>query len=168
MVVDGVRAPCPLASLLASVCLFAFVCLARLFGAAPARAAPWFDAEQDALEDQFADGDLDEEDHAALRLDRRPGSSDLHGASWVSVVGFERQLLSGKNDVGGIVVVGLALDRIAAGDVHRIGDPPPPPAAPDPPPGVAGAGRAATGAQVRRRRVAHAPASAPTTRASTR
>ncbi len=115
------------------VCLFAFVCLARLFGAAPARAAPWFDAGQDALEDQFADGDLDEEDHAALRLDRRPGSSDLHAASWVSVVAFERQLLSGKNDVGGIVVVGLALDRIEAGDVHRIGDPPPPPAAPDPP-----------------------------------
>jgi hypothetical protein len=108
--------------------VFVLVCLAGLLGASPARAAPWFDAGQDSLEDRFADGDLDEEDHAALRLDRRPGSSDLHGASWVSVVGFERQLLSGRNDVGGMVVVGMALDRIAAGSVHRIGDPPMPPA----------------------------------------
>jgi hypothetical protein len=108
--------------------LVVFLCLLR---APPARAEPWFDAGQDALEDRFADGDFDEEDHAAFRLDRRrasPASSDLHGASWVSVLGFERQLLSGRNDVGGMVVVGLALDRIAAGSVHRIGDPPVPPA----------------------------------------
>jgi hypothetical protein len=109
------------------------LCLAFLFGSSQARAAPWFDAGQNALEDQFADGDLDEEDHAALRLDRRPGSSDLHGATWVSLVGFERQLLSGRNDVGGIVVVGMALDRIDAGSVHRIGDPPSPPSALEPP-----------------------------------
>ena len=37
----------------------------------------------------------------------------------MSLVGFERQLLSGRRDVGGMVVVGLALDRIAAGSVHR-------------------------------------------------
>ncbi len=102
--------------------LVTFVCC--LLRAGPARAEPWFDAGQDALEDRYADGDFDEEDHAVFRLDRRPGSSDLHGASWVSVLGFERQLLSGRNDVGGMVVVGLALDRIAAGSVHRIGDPP--------------------------------------------
>src|SRR5580704_9208836 len=114
------------------------VFLSFLLCSSPARAAPWFDAGQDALEDQFADGDLDEEDHAALRLDRRPGSSDLHGASWVSVVGFERQLLSGRTDVGGIVVVGVAFDRIAAGSVHRIGDPPSPSPAPAPPPEASG------------------------------
>jgi hypothetical protein len=112
------------------VVLALVACLAR---AAPARASPGLDAGEDALEDRLADGDLDEEDHAALRLDRRPASSDLHGASWVSLVAFERQLLSGRNDVGGIVVVGLALDRIAAGSVHTIGDPPTGPAAPDPP-----------------------------------
>jgi hypothetical protein len=111
------------------VALVLVACLAR---ATPARASPFYTGE-DALEDPLADGDLDAEDHAALRLDRRPGSSDLHGASWVSLVGFERQLLSGRNDVGGIVVVGLALDRIDAGRVHRIGDPPTGPAAPDPP-----------------------------------
>lgn len=112
--------------------LVAFVLVACLARAAPARASPGFYAGEDALEDPLADGDLDAEDHAALRLDRRSGSSDLHGTSWVSLVGFERQLLSGRNDVGGIVVVGLALDRIDAGGVHRIGDPPTGPAAPDP------------------------------------
>ena len=113
--------------------LVALVLLACLARATPARASPGFYTGEDALEDPLADGDLDAEDHAALRLDRRPGSSDLHGASWVSLVGFERQLLSGRNDVGGIVVVGLALDRIDAGRIHRIGDPPTGPAAPDPP-----------------------------------
>jgi len=117
--------------------LGALVSLACLLRAAPARAAPGFDQgfdpSQDALEDQLADGDLDEEDHAALRLDRHPGTSDVHGASWVSLLGFERQLLSGRSDVGGVLVVGLALDRIAAGDVHRIGDPPSPRAASDAP-----------------------------------
>jgi hypothetical protein len=111
--------------------LVGLVLLPCLVRATPARASPAFDAGEDALEDRLADGDLDEEDHAALRLDRRPGSSDLHGASWVSLVGFERQLLSGRNDVGGIVVVGLALDRIATGDVHRIADPPTPQVAPE-------------------------------------
>lgn len=112
--------------------LFTLFFLARVLLATPARAAPWVDTGEDALEDLLVDGDLDAEDHAALRLDRRPGSSDFHGASWVSVVGFERQLLSGRNDVGGIVVVGLALDRIDVGTVHRIGDPPSPPATSDP------------------------------------
>jgi hypothetical protein len=104
--------------------------------AAPARAAPWFDAGQGAFEDRFADGDLDQEDVATLRPDgagrgaagreARGGSSNARGESWVSVVGFERALLSGKNDVGAILVVGLALDRIAAGPAHRLADPPVP------------------------------------------
>jgi hypothetical protein len=107
--------------------------IACVLRAAPARAAPKPDAGEDAIEDLLADGDLDAEDHAALRLDRRSGSSDVHDASWVSLVGFERQLLSGRSDVGGIVVVGLAFDRIDAGTVHRIGDPKAPPAVPDSP-----------------------------------
>jgi hypothetical protein len=132
------RPPVCRPNLEASVALVLLACLLR---AAPARAAPWIDDGEDALEDRLADGDLDVEDRAALRLDRsgaephrreEAGSSALHGASWVSLVGFERQLLRGRNDVGGMVVVGLALDRIEAGAVHRIGDPPPPPAAPDP------------------------------------
>jgi hypothetical protein len=101
-----------------------------------ARAAPWFDAREDELADQFADGDLDEEDVVAARFggDGRAsgGSSDVHGQSWVSVLTFERSLLSGKHDIGGVVVVGLALDRIAAGPVHRLADPPSPSTASSP------------------------------------
>jgi hypothetical protein len=128
--------------------LLVLALLAFLLAAGQARAAPWFDAGQDALEDQFEDGDIDEEDHAILRTtagtgasDLRTtagtGTSDLRGESWVSLVAFERQLLSGKNDVGGMVVVGLALDRISAGEVHRIGDPTPAVPPPPPPPRLA-------------------------------
>jgi hypothetical protein len=108
--------------------------VASLFFAKPARAAPWFDWGEDATEDQFADGDLDEEDHVAMHLGAHPGASGLRGESWVSVLGFERQLLSGKNDIGAMLVVGLALDRIATGPVHGLADPPS--AAPAPAPAM--------------------------------
>ena len=42
----------------------ALVLLAFLLCAAPARAAPWIDAGEDAIEERIADGDLDEEDRA--------------------------------------------------------------------------------------------------------
>jgi hypothetical protein len=99
----------------------------------PARAAPWFDSGQDDLADRFAEGDLDEED-LAVRDPGRHGvgasrvegaSSDARGQSWLSVVAFERELLSGRRDLGGIVVVGLALDRIGAGR-QRLMEPPSP------------------------------------------
>jgi hypothetical protein len=106
--------------------------------APPARAAPWFDSGQDDLADRFGEGDLDEEDVAALDTGARGGgahtgrteprvdsaSSEARGQSWISVMGFERSLESGKRDIGAVVVVGLALDRIAQGPVHRIADPP--------------------------------------------
>jgi hypothetical protein len=110
--------------------------LALFSAAPPARAAPWFDAGQDDLADRFGEGDLDEEDVAALdtggprghgaRAEPRvdTASSEARGQSWVSVMGFERSLLSGKRDIGAVVVVGLALDRVAQGPVHRIADPP--------------------------------------------
>jgi hypothetical protein len=111
--------------------------LALLLCTSQARAAPWFDAGQDGVEDQFADGDIDEEDHALLRGTATTGTSDVRTESWVSLLGFERQLLDGRRDVGGMVVVGLALDRMARGDVHRLGDPAssvPAASPPDPPP----------------------------------
>jgi hypothetical protein len=126
----------PLPKLAASVIVLAFV-----FACAwprPARADPLFGWGEDALEDRFLDGDIDEEDDVAMRrMDHgRAGhvaTSDVHGESWVSLVGFTKQLRSGRHDFGGFVVVGLALDRIAAGPTHRIADPPrslaPPPAA---------------------------------------
>jgi hypothetical protein len=125
--------------------LFAILLL-LLLAPATARADPLFGAGEDALEDAFVDGDIDEEDHVATRLGGHTGASDVHGQSWVSLVGFTKQLLSGRNDVGAFVVVGLALDRIAVGPVHRLADPPrtvrpqavvpslPPPASTPPPP----------------------------------
>jgi hypothetical protein len=94
------------------------------------RADPWFDRGEEALEDSYADGDFDEEDHVAMHLGGHVGASDVHGESWVSVVGFTRELLSGKSDIGGMLVVGLPFDRLSAGPVHRIADPPSPSAAP--------------------------------------
>jgi hypothetical protein len=133
-----------------SLALLAALILTLTLAPVRARADPLFDHGEDALEDAFVDGDLDEEDHVAMRLGGHTGSSDVHGQSWVSVVGFTRQLLSGRNDVGGFLVVGVAFDRIATGSVHRLADPPrpraqlapslpAPPAAPAPAPPPAAA-----------------------------
>jgi hypothetical protein len=100
--------------------------LLLLLVARDARADPLFGHGEDALEDAFVEGDIDEEDHVAMRLGGHTGASDVHGQSWVSLVGFAKELRSGKHDLGGFVVVGLALDRIAAGPVHRLADPPRP------------------------------------------
>jgi hypothetical protein len=79
---------------------------------------------QDNLEDPLADGDIDEEDLSALSPVAYAGLPLLHGQSWVSLVGFSR-LMSSQNDIGGMLVVGLALDRLAAGPVPRLADPRP-------------------------------------------
>jgi hypothetical protein len=107
---------------------------------ASARAQPLFDHGQDALEDQYLDGEFDEEDLAAMRLGAHTTSSDLQGGTWISLVGFTKQLMSGRDDVGGMVIVGIALDRIAAGPKHHALDAqrgPPPAPAPAPPPAPA-------------------------------
>ena len=122
------------------------VLAAPLSSSTRAHADPLFDHGQDRLEDRFNDGELDEEDLAAMRLGAHTPSLDLHGSTWLSLVGFTRMLRSGRDDFGGIVVVGIALDRIAAGPVHHADEipraapppppPPPPPPAPPPPPRV--------------------------------
>ena len=114
---------------------------ASLASSTSARADPLFDHGQDRIEDQYADGDLDEEDLVGMRLGAHTPSADMHGGSWFSLMGFTRLLRSGRNDIGAVVVVGLALDRIATGPVHHADEipkaapsPPPPPPAPPPPP----------------------------------
>lgn len=107
--------------------------LVLLLFARTAAADPWFDADQNELEERAADGDLDEEDHVAASLVHRSAAAEVHGQSWVSLAGYSRVLATGKNDLGAIVVVGLALDRLAAGPVHRLADPPAQPAPPPPP-----------------------------------
>ncbi len=117
--------------------LLPLVCVLALAFASSARADPLFDWGEDALEDAYVDGDFDEEDHIASHLGGHLGTSDARGMSWLGIAPFYKSLASGKTDVGGIVVLGLALDRIAAGPVHRIIDspkPPPPPPLPPPEP----------------------------------
>jgi hypothetical protein len=88
-----------------------------------ARADPWQPWQENAIDDQLADGDIDEQDVVNVSPVGFAGLAGLHGESWVSLVGFTKQLVSGQNDVGGMVVVGLALDRLATGPAHRLTDP---------------------------------------------
>jgi hypothetical protein len=148
--------------------LAALVVLALGSWSSPARGDPLFGWGENTLEDRFVDGDVDEDDVDAMGLlgrrhttrERQVGSSDVHGESWVSLVGFARELRSGRSDVGGFLVVGLALDRIGAGSTHRLSDPPHIPPAPSSPGapsvGVASVGYGTAGHR-RSRRTGDAP-----------
>jgi hypothetical protein len=103
--------------------MLAFVGVCLLV-ASHARADPLFGWGENAIEDAYLDGDLDEEDHVAMRVGGHPGVSDVHGESWISIASFARALQQGKRDFGAFAVVGLALDRLAEGPVHRLADPP--------------------------------------------
>jgi hypothetical protein len=94
--------------------LFFLLALAR-----PAHAQAWLEGNEARFEDRLADGDIDREDLArlpglAMGRERSAGKGAL-AQTWVSLVGFSRQSTSGLNEVGGFVVVGLALDKIAQG-----------------------------------------------------
>jgi hypothetical protein len=107
--------------------------LGILQASSSARADPSVDSVEDAVEDQLVDGDIDSEDRASAQSGGHSGSSDVRAQSWVSLVGFTKQLMSGKSDTGGMVVVGLALDRVAARPAHGLTDPvhvAPPPSPP--------------------------------------
>jgi hypothetical protein len=89
----------------------------------PARADPLFGWGQNALEDAYDERDFDEEDLVGARMGAFTTPLDLHGGSWVSLVGLAKWLRSGKRDYGAMVVVGLAFDRIAAGSHRTLADP---------------------------------------------
>jgi hypothetical protein len=91
------------------------------------------------VEDALADGELDPEDlvaratagRRALRL--APG-----GGAWISLVGFTRSAAGGERDLGGLVVVGLPLDRfVRAGARAPLPEPARPAPPPPPPPPIA-------------------------------
>lgn len=88
-----------------------------------ARADPLFGWGQNALEDAYDERDFDEEDLVGARMGAFASALDLHGQSWVSLVGLAKWLRSGKRDYGGMVVVGIAFDRIAAGRPGGLADP---------------------------------------------
>ena len=99
-------------------------------------AADDFSPSSYVVEDAVADGDLDEEDRLVAHLGGDREATDVHGQSWLGVALFGREFSGGQNDIGGAVVLGLALDRIAMGDVRPMGDAPR--KLPAAPPSVAG------------------------------
>ncbi len=99
------------------------VLVALLVRAGPVRAEPWFGFHDNRAEDRYADDDIDAEDLVALRLGRgHVGSSDLRARSWFTVMGLYAQRAAGTREIGVVAVLGLALDKIAAGPVHRTRD----------------------------------------------
>lgn len=99
----------------------------------PARADPLFGWGENKEEDAFLDGDIDREDLTAMHLGNHSGTTDLRSQSWLSLVGFTKSFPSGQRELGGFLVVSLALDRIRQGPVHRLADPRPlPPPSPAP------------------------------------
>ncbi len=115
----------------------ALVALAALLASSRADAAPWFGWGENSLEDRFDDGDIDEEDHVGARDlyrgEPRAAAGSPERPSSVSLAGFVESLRSGRNEVGGLLVVRVAFDRIAAGTAHRqaeaVSSPAAPPAA---------------------------------------
>ncbi|HEY8091515.1 MAG TPA: hypothetical protein VIF09_26805 [Polyangiaceae bacterium] len=97
--------------------------LASSLLARTALADPLLGPGENALEEALADGEIDGEDAAVLHLGGHTGSATVHGESWVSLAGYTHQLMSGRQDIGAFLLVGLALDRVATGPVHRLSDP---------------------------------------------
>jgi hypothetical protein len=89
--------------------LFSFASFTR---AGEARAAPHSKPDEDLVAD--GDSELDPEDlvgHATVG--RGTGRSAPGGQAWFSLAGFSRETMTGQREVGGLVVVGLPLDRFA-------------------------------------------------------
>lgn len=108
----------------------ALALLVALIAPCAARADSWHPGEEDELDEAVADGDVERDDPVSLRLGPVADRARVTGHGWLSVVGFTRQLTSGQNDVGGMVMLGLPLDRMAAGSSHSLADPLRPPAQP--------------------------------------
>lgn len=84
-----------------------------------ATASPRRGSFANAQEDALADGDVDPEDIVARGA---PGSAGTRttpgvpwGSAWLSVVGFSRRTLDERREQGGFIILGLPLDRFAAG-----------------------------------------------------
>jgi hypothetical protein len=113
----------------------ALALLISLFASSPARADSWAAGDEDALDEAIDDGDIDHDDWRtprAARVGRVPAGTNAMTHGWISLVGFTRRFTSGQNDLGAMVIVGLPLDRLAAGSTHASADAPPPPASPAP------------------------------------
>jgi hypothetical protein len=125
------------------------VLLAILIGRpVPARAEPWFGSNDGPLEDRYLDGDLGVEDIVdGLHVARsRGGSERVRTGTWLTVGSFFR-VVDRREDIGALLLVNVAFDRIAQGPRHQLAeweisstftssalaDGPAPPAVPAPP-----------------------------------
>ena len=84
-------------------------------------AEPWFGWGQGALEDHYDDGDFDVDDLLAhtQAAGRQVGAATTHRESYVTVGLFGAVLRDGTQELGAMLVAGIAFDRVAQGAVHR-------------------------------------------------
>jgi hypothetical protein len=119
--------------------------LALILAATPSRAEPWFGWGQSKTEDRYLSGDIDLEDllDGTMVARSQNGAEQVRAGTWVSLGGFWRALEGGYQDVGVLVIAGVAFDKLAQGPTHtpaflsegsaKQRPAPPAPAAPDPP-----------------------------------
>jgi hypothetical protein len=134
--------------------LAASAAVSLVLAASVAKAEPWFGWGQNKAEDRYLSGDLDVEDlvTGTITARSRTETEPSRAGTWVSLGGYLSVFEDGTQDVGVLVIAGVAFDRIAkgrreGGDVTAIGDgsaklqpipspapsPAPPPPPPDPP-----------------------------------
>jgi hypothetical protein len=87
--------------------------LLLVVAAAEARASPRA-ARAASDDDRLADGEIDADDLVGrATVGRGSLRAPPGGEAWVSLAGFTRRTVVGEREVGGMVVVGLPLDRLA-------------------------------------------------------
>jgi hypothetical protein len=151
----------------------ALVVLAVL-ASSPASADPWFGWGENQTEDRYLTGDIDIEDLVSGSVSGRSRgeSHESRAGTWVSLGGFLRTYETGAEDVGVMVIAGIAFDRVGTSHAREtafLGDgsskgstsgappapPSPSPPAP-PPPDAPEPSRVVVTASVTRRAVAAA------------
>jgi hypothetical protein len=92
-----------------------------LLASAPALAEPWFGWGDGRLEERYEDGDIGVEDLVeGMHVSRsRGGSQELRAGTWLTVGGFSR-VVDGKEDLGVLVIVNGAFDRLFLGPQHHL------------------------------------------------
>jgi hypothetical protein len=98
--------------LLLRVVVALLVSCSSLLLTAEARAAPRVASDEDLVAE--GDGELDPDDLVGrATVGRGTARSSPGGQAWVSLAGFSRETMAGQREIGGLVVVGLPLDRFA-------------------------------------------------------
>ncbi|MDB4935341.1 MAG: hypothetical protein JWP87_2313, partial [Labilithrix sp.] len=86
------------------------VFLAIVLAVADARASPRARSDEDLLGDE----EIDPEDLVGRATVGRAATRTAPGGeAWVSLAGFTRSTIAGERELGGMLVVGLPLDRFA-------------------------------------------------------